>query len=412
MNILQVNEKSGSGGAAVAMLRLHDALLSAGHASQVLVARQARAASHHVLQPPSLLDRIGFHAVNLAGMNFAGLGGLRRFIKTPCFPGADIVHFHNLHGGYFNYRWLPEISRIRPVVWTLHDMWALAGHCAYTLDCSRWRTGCGRCPHPETYPAIRRDATHWEWRLKQTVYRRSDIVVVCPSKWLAALAHESPLIPFPVHHVSNGVDTEIFRPRDKAASRNALGLPQDKVTMVFVADNLNNPFKNFGMLVAALQGLEPAEKSRFCLLLLGGGSLAPDTFQGFTVKACGYVDDDLRKAGLLSAADFMVFPTKADNQPLVIIEAMACGCPVVSTAVGGIPEMVLHEKTGLLVDHQSPEDFRAAIRSMVNDTHRLASFSAQSRNLAVQNHSLSSCAAQHIALYQDTVREWKGRHAT
>jgi hypothetical protein len=67
--------------------------------------------------------------------------------QHPFYQEADVLHFHNLHGGYFNYLFLPYLTRNKPAVYTLHDMWGFTGHCSYSFDCNRWQKGCGSCPY-------------------------------------------------------------------------------------------------------------------------------------------------------------------------------------------------------------------------------------------------------------------------
>src|SRR5262249_25040689 len=90
---------------------------------------------------------------------------------TPQLP--NIVHLHNLHGDYADPRVLPWLGQRLPVILTLHDTWLLSGHCAYSLDCERWKTGCGQCPDLTIYPAVRRDMTDYNWRRKRELYARS-----------------------------------------------------------------------------------------------------------------------------------------------------------------------------------------------------------------------------------------------
>ena len=78
-----------------------------------------------------------------------------RLLELPAKP-PDVLHLHNLHGGYFDLRVLPELSAHQPTVVTMHDEWLYTGHCAYTLDSERWLEGCGSCPHLDSYPAARR----------------------------------------------------------------------------------------------------------------------------------------------------------------------------------------------------------------------------------------------------------------
>ena len=85
----------------------------------------------------------------------------------------DILHFHNLHGNYFDLRALIELSNQVPVVLTLHDAWLFSGHCAHSLECERWKKGCGNCPDLTIYPPILRDATAYNWQQKINIFKQS-----------------------------------------------------------------------------------------------------------------------------------------------------------------------------------------------------------------------------------------------
>ena len=135
--------------------------------------------------------RIGLKALAEPGRTMARAMGREDFD----FPGtallpditgkrADILHLHNLHGSYFDLRMLPALSSAVPTVLTAHDMWLATGHCAYSMDCDRWRWGCGSCPYPHTLPGITRDATRANVRVKRRIYERSSIHLVGPSQWV------------------------------------------------------------------------------------------------------------------------------------------------------------------------------------------------------------------------------------
>jgi glycosyltransferase involved in cell wall biosynthesis len=258
--VTHVSESAGRGGADISMRRLVAAQHAAGMDVRRLVAEGAEEPGLARLAPMRLRDRVPFHALNLAGLNFAGLTGRGRVLDHPFVTAANVVHLHTLHGGYFNYRWLPELARRKPLVWTLHDQWALTGHCAYSFECARWRTGCGACPHPETYPAVRRDATATEWRWKSAAIAAARPHLICPSQWLLDLASAHPVLSaLPRHHIPYGLDTDTFRPHDRESARAELGLPHDRVLALFAAQSLDNPFKNARLLAAALLTLPAAE---------------------------------------------------------------------------------------------------------------------------------------------------------
>ena len=69
-----------------------------------------------------------------------------RLLEADVLREADIVHLHHLYGGAFSLEILPQLAANKPLIWTLHDMSALTGHCAYAYECTRWQTGCYDCP--------------------------------------------------------------------------------------------------------------------------------------------------------------------------------------------------------------------------------------------------------------------------
>src|SRR5262245_53409267 len=133
----------------------------------------------------------------------------------------DIIHAHNLHGGYFDLRALPELGEIAPIILTLHDEWTFTGHCAYTFGCDRWESGCGRCPHLGTFPSIERDATAYNLKRKHEIYSLSRFYLAAPSSWLLNKATRSILQPGIVEArlIPYGIDLTIFNPKNRAVAR-------------------------------------------------------------------------------------------------------------------------------------------------------------------------------------------------
>jgi glycosyltransferase involved in cell wall biosynthesis len=105
----------------------------------------------------------------------------------------------------------------------------------------------------------------------------------------------------------------------------------------------------------------------------------------------------------LSVADLFVLPTRTDNFPNVILEAMACGIPVVSFAVGGILDMVRSGQTGLLAPPENVNALRSAIETILRDGDLRAKMSAESREIAVKEYGLKVPARRYKALYEELV---------
>jgi len=281
-------------------------------------------------------------------------GSRQLLTLAPKLP--DIVHFHNLHGGYFDLEVLPRLSRELPVVLTLHDAWLLSGHCAHSLDCERWKTGCGRCPDLSIPPAIRRDATHHNWRRKQRIYAESRLYVATPSQWLMDKVAQSMLAAGTVEArvIPNGVDLSAFHPADKRWARVSLNLPEKARIILCAGTRIQtNIWKDYKTMQAAIgRAAERLQKQRVIFIALGAAG-AGERIGEMDVRCLPYQKEPAVVARYYQAADLYVHAAHADTFPSTVLEALACGAPVVATAVGGIPEQVKGLKVSTSSDAHS-----------------------------------------------------------
>ena len=162
----------------------------------------------------------------------------------------DVVHLHWINYGFVRIETLARIGR--PLLWTLHDMWPFTGGCHYAGACGRYQAGCGDCPQLDSASAV--DLSSRTMRRKRLAWSGRDLTVIAPSRWLAGLAGRSALFAASrVEVIPNCLDTVRFCPGSKAAARAALGLPQDRRLVLFVAlDADAEPRKGFDQLEAAL----------------------------------------------------------------------------------------------------------------------------------------------------------------
>ncbi|HEV8116783.1 MAG TPA: glycosyltransferase [Acidimicrobiales bacterium] len=413
LRVLLLNHADvGYGGAAVAGFRLHRSLLAAGVDSTLLVGTKASSEptvgvlrTHPVVRRP--LAKLGYE-VGLNGLEGMAAYGL---LRSPKIAEADVIHAHAVWGSWFSYPALAPLSRRTPVVHTLHDMWTFTGHCSFSFECERWRTGCGHCPHLEVAPPVRRDATAVEWRLKDALWSHSRLVIISPSRWLAELAEQSMLSRFEVRVIPHGIDTDEFAPRPREASRAALGLAPDRTAVLFASASLQggagidaSDRKGVDLLLGALRAVPPALRATCTLLLMGGGGQAMATVlraEGYEVIDVGYVVSDPLKSFVYSAADVFVFPTRADNAPLVVLESLACGTPVASFDVGGLAEMIEPGTTGTLAPAGDVTHLTADLVALLEDPVRLSAMRPACRTLVETEHPAALAAARHIALYRE-----------
>jgi len=404
MKVLHINQSDISGGAAIAGYRLHQGLLVQGINSRLLVGT-VKTSSDRVAATPSKpsVEREIFRLTNRLGLNYLNVISSFDIPKHSFYKEADILNFHNLHTGYFNYLVIPLLTENKSAIFTLHDMWSFTGHCAYSYDCNRWKMGCGKCPYPEVQPYVYRDNTHLEWKLKNWVYSRSNLTIVTVSRWLTEQAKQSMLNRFPIHHIPYGIDTEAYQPLEAEQCRSLLGIPTGKKVLMFGAESLKDSRKGSDLLLKALFSLPESLKAETVLLTLGNDGEAISEAAGMATLNLGYVSSDRLKAVAYSAADLFIFPTRADNLPLVLQESMACGTPMVSFKIGGVPDLVRPGVTGYLAAPEDAQDFCNGIVQLLEDQNLRDRMSQNCRAIALAEYPLELQAQRYIELYRQVL---------
>ena len=316
----------------------------------------------------------------------------------------DIVHCHNLHGHYFDLRGLPSLSKQIPVVVTLHDAWLLSGHCAHSFDCERWRVGCGRCPDLTIYPSVRKDATAFNWERKRRIYLQSRLYVATPSRWLMAKVKES-ILAAGIREsrvIPNGVDLSIFQPADREKVRSGLGILPGAQVLLFSANGIrSNIWKDYVTIRSAVSMISSRLRGEQVVLIAIGEDSPPERVGNAIVQFVPYQDDPRAVARYYQAADVYVHAARVDNFPLTILEAMACGVPVVATAVGGIPEQVTEGQTGFLVPPRDPEAMANRTEQLLTDQELWRRTSANAADQASRRFGLDRQAESYLSWYQE-----------
>ena len=309
----------------------------------------------------------------------------------------DIIHLHWLCAGFLQVETLAKFNK--PLIWTLHDSWAFTGGCHVPFDCKKYQHSCGTCPVLGS--SKENDLSRRTWKRKQRAWRNLNLTVVVPSRWLEGCARSSSLFhDARIEVIPYGLNTETFQPREKEQSRNSLGLPQDKKIILFGAvQAFTDPNKGFHLLQSALQivGKDSSDKLALVFSSIDSAGL-PDL--GMEAVFLGRVDDDYLSA-LYSAADVFVLPSKSENLPLMVMEAMACGTPCVAFRQGGLPDMVDHEISGYLVQPYDINDLAHGITWVLDNKDRHAKLSLRARQKVKAEFSMDTESGRYAALYRE-----------
>lgn len=330
-----------------------------------------------------------------------------RISEIPGMDAADIIQLHWIAGTVDICRDV-DFLRGRVIVWTLHDMNPFTGGCHYAEDCRGFERYCGNCP--QLGSTEENDLSRQQWIRKKTACRELDITVVCPSNWLAdEVRHSSLLGRADVRVIPNGVPTDVFKPLNRQAIRQSLDLRPDEFVLLFGADNLQTRRKGFAELAATLELLWSEGGAAFRLLTFGHTDNVDFGRLSFPVEHLGVLRSPGEVALACNAADCLLMPTLADNLPNVVLEAMACGLPVVGFATGGVPDMVEDGATGRLAPTGDSRCLAAAVAELrARSDADMRQMRLRCRQTVLSRFTLLHQARAYAALYKEVLAARRG----
>ena len=314
----------------------------------------------------------------------------RAFLRQVDEIKPDVVHLHNIHDHYMNYRLLFEYIAAKkiPVVWTQHDQWATTGHCMYNVcGCERWKEECHDCPLSKWYSFDRSRRNH---RLKKKLLAEIPSLTIVPvSEWLGNNIRHSHLKDHYVEVVHNGIDIHTFCPQSTDAHER-YGINKSKKIVLGVAAvwDSRKGLNDFYELARRL----PAED--FAIVIVGQLTKnARNVDGGCQMVFVDRTQNTLELAQLYSSAAVFVNPTYQDNYPTTNLEAIACGTPVVTYRTGGCPEAV-DNNTGSVVA-------QGDICALEKEIHRFAfgNYVEFCRSKAEKYFDNDRCFNPYIVLY-------------
>lgn len=345
MNILYLNTTYQCGGAEKVASQLFSGMRSRGHKVYEIVCYDMNYCELpqgvQVLYPSLPMRIFNRLITGNHGNRSLHIGYSRRrilsFIKK---HQIDLVHLNNAHGNFLGIQDIAEIAKNCPVVWTLHDFWAMTGHCAFPYGCTdRWKEGCGECPRLDNYPALRKDLSHRLWEFKKKAFRQYPIFFTVPSGWMYEQFEASHLKGLPCRRIYNSLDIHIWKPLDKQKVRAQYGLTDTKNIIGFIAADPQKKLKGMDFLLKALSHIHDAKN--YILLVAGRENGLLEQLDGsFEIRRLGYLDSQKALNEFYAAADLLVNPSLYETFGLTNIEALACQTPVAAFPVCTMPEIL------------------------------------------------------------------------
>lgn len=270
---------------------------------------------------------------------------------------ANIVHVNS----WFPFRLLP--SGI-PIITTVH-------HTIHRPDFRKYKSFSQALYH-----------RYWIAPNERNVLRKSSKVVAV-SKHVAKATQED-LLNIPLDVIYNGVDVDRFTPNTKPS--------RAKFQLLFAGSW--NSRKGIDLLAPIMKKLGP----QFELLYTGpeGHRSEPNMVN------IGHTDHD-KLLAFIQNADALLFPTRSEGLGLIVLEALACGTPVISTNIPPITELITHKMNGYLCDIDDVCQFTNAIVELSGSEMQQNNMRLQARNSAIYYYSSKIMTSKYIKAYSDTL---------
>lgn len=346
MKIAIISTSATIGGAAIASSRLADALSRQGQ-EVAMITLDGRSRLPFLAERAEIFARNGLSRTNLFKVSTAAFG--LPVASLPEVKEADVVLLGWFNQGLLSLGGLASLGK--PIVWTMHDMWAFTGICHHSLGCEGFKAECGRCRFIRRPLRRQSDMSHSVWRKKNRIYRSLPIHFVAVSRWLAEKARSSSLLRgCPVSIIPNPHPISDYTPRRGRENLIVMG-----------AARLDDPIKGIDSAVTALNAVHdhiPDAKVEFFGRIRNARVLSR---LRMPYSLAGMLGNEALK-DLYGRASVVLSSSGFETSGNTLIEGMACGAVPVSFDRGGQTDIIDHLSTGYLASCGDTDDLARGIR--------------------------------------------------
>lgn len=287
-------------------------------------------------------------------------------------------------------------------------MWSFTGNAAHTFGNEKWKQLKSFKGEEILYPQIGFNTGCYLLHRKKKIYKEANITVIAPSEWLLKMAKQSPLFMGKrIVHISNGINIDEYKPNGKNIAKVKLGIPIEFPVLLLFSDWLHvNPAKGGENIIRVISKLN--ESLNIKVILLSVGRELPAellNYDKIIVKHINNRDESFSVIDCYNASDLLLYFSKADNLPNVIMESMACAVPCIAFNIGGIEDLIKNDTNGYLIESFNINDYAAKIIELIQDSSKMKRFSNNARQLAEQKYDIRTIARKYYSLFEQIINE-------
>ena len=407
IKVLHLSGSDINGGAARAAYRIHRSFLQIDEVDSRMLVMGKASGDWRVSQvggPKGLIKKLLWGKLHSVISRFWMRGRMPEDGIFSCqllsYPGlldqinqsdADLVHLHLIAAGMLKVEAIAKIKK--PIVWTFHDMSAMTGGWHYQGD-----------------PNLREQEQAFDKQNRKGIERRLkawkdlNLHLVCPSQWLAQETRESAVFEGKqVELIPYAINEKSFQPHDRAIARGMMGLPEEGRYLCYTAMSATSDkrkgYAHLKEVLGLIREMPAGEREGWRLLIVGADEPETPEDLGLPIHYLGTLRDDVSLSLVYSAADVFLAPSRQDNLPNTVIESLSCGTPVVAFDIGGMPDMITHQKTGFLAEAYDAGQLLEGIRWVLSEKDQ-AGLRTKCRQAAREKFDETEVASEYGLLYK------------
>lgn len=401
---LHINTAFGKGGAPLSAQGMVTGCLARGIESKMLV--------HTILKNPDNyswveeLENDGqFILTDESPAKYIEGSASHSIFKHQFYQKSNIIHLHNLHGSYFDFKDVRKISKEKAVVWSVRDALLFFTDRKKLLNKKVKKPKVGEM---DAWPSLSDAELAAGRKFMAQTFANLDILTLPVSKWVQNKIKDSEFGKnMRSEVVYNALDLEKFNLSDRLLSREQLGFDKNKIILLTLIDHgLSNPWKGADHVINLSRRLWADGHTNVEIIVVGGLSLGIKLPNLLEVPSVDFSEI----GNYFSACDVYLCTSIFDALPRVCIEAGAFSKPVVAFSTGGIPEIVLHNKTGLLADYLDFSQLYRFTLELIKNSELRNKLGAMARRNIEQNFHISKQIDQLSEIYKEEISRFTFKH--
>ena len=331
--------------------------------------------------------------------NFEAVNSSKDLLRQKVLLDSDIIHLHLTHN-IIDVNYFPILSRVKPVVITLHDPFYLGGHCVHHFDCEKWQSHCYDCEHLDKDFRIFDDYSALNFAIKKDAIQNSQISAIVASEWMRSKVEKSAiwknkdtyLLPF-------GVNQELFKPADTSLVRQALNVPKDNIVLFFRASSCC--FKGLDILIDSLSQL--IDTKNISLITVGEKGLLGGLISKFHHLEYDWITDDSLMIQLYQSCNIFLMPSKQETFGFMAVEAMSCGKMVLALDSEGsaLSDVINSPYCGLAVKEA---DFAQELAMLIKNKCEVLDRGNRCLDYALEHYSKQKYVKGIMEIYKSVIK--------